>query len=202
MLDWITTIIETLSYPGIVLLMALENLFPPLPSELIMPLAGYVASQGRLATPWVIAAGTVGSVLGALALYYLGGRLGEERIRAWADQHGGWVALSGEDIDRAKLWLDRHGGAAVLICRLVPGIRSVISIPAGVARMPLPSFLAYTTVGTALWTALLTGAGHLLGANFQNVQKVLEPVATVVLVGIALAFVVRVVRRRAAQRAA
>jgi membrane protein DedA with SNARE-associated domain len=202
MLDWITNTIRTLSYPGIALLMLLENLFPPLPSELIMPLAGYVASRGELNTVGVIVAGTLGSVLGALPLYCLGRRLGEERIRAWADQHGHWVALSGEDIERAKQWLDRHGGAAVLVCRLVPGIRSVISIPAGVDQMPLPTFLAYTTVGAGVWTALLTGAGHLLGANFPQVEKFLGPVSTVVLVGIAVAFVVRVVRERGRRRAA
>lgn len=201
MLDWITTVIRTLSYPGIVLLMALENVFPPIPSELIMPLAGYVASQGHLNLLWVIVAGTVGSVLGALALYYLGRWMGEERVREWAERYGCWVALSGDDIDRASQWFDRHGGAAVLICRLVPGIRSVISIPAGINEMPLPVFLGYTTVGAAAWTALLAGAGHFLGASFRNVEKVLEPVSTAVLVIIALAFVVRIVRRHAEQRA-
>jgi membrane protein DedA with SNARE-associated domain len=196
MLDWITHIIQTLSYPGITLLMFLENVFPPLPSELIMPLAGYVASRGGLATVGVILAGTLGSILGALPPYYLGLRLGEERLCEWADRHGRWLALSGHDIERAKQWFDRHGAAAVLIGRLVPGIRSVISLPAGVDRMPLPLFLAYTTVGAGAWTALLTGAGHVLGTHYQIVDRFLGALSTAVIAGIVLAFAVRAVRRR------
>lgn len=196
MLDWIQRTMETLGYPGIALLMFLENVFPPIPSELIMPLAGFLTTRGEFSFAGVVVAGMLGSVLGALPLYGLGRVVGERRLTAWADRHGHWVALSGEDIARATGWLDRHGAKAVLFCRLVPGVRSLISIPAGFAAMPLPQFLLYSAVGTGLWAALLALLGRLLGARYKLVDRFLGPVAYVVLGGLAVAFAVRVWRRK------
>jgi membrane protein DedA with SNARE-associated domain len=194
MADWIINVIETTGYAGIVFLMFLENVFPPIPSELIMPLAGYMIAQGKQSAFGVIAAGTAGSVLGALPLYYAGYLVGEERLKALAEKYGCWLTVSPEELDRAKAWFDRHGAAAVLICRVVPALRSLISVPAGIASMNLVAFLAYTIVGAAIWTALLVYTGYALGANFEQVDKYLNPVSYVVVGVIAVTYVVRVVR--------
>lgn len=198
MVKWIKHIMDGLGYPGIALLMFLENVFPPIPSELIMPLAGFTTIDGELSFFGVVAAGTVGSVAGALPLYYLGKLVGQERLIAWADRYGRWLAVSGRDIVRTRDWFDRHGGKTVLICRLVPGVRSLISIPAGITRMPLVPFLLYTTIGAALWAALLAFAGRLLGENYGRVNTLLGPVTYVVIGGLVVAGVVWVVRRKTA----
>jgi membrane protein DedA with SNARE-associated domain len=196
MLEWITETMNSLGYVGIVLLMFLENVFPPIPSEIIMPLAGFTATQGRLSFVGVVIAGMLGSVLGALPLYYLGARVGEERLVGWADRHGRWLTVSGQDITRAVAWFNRHGGKAVFFARLVPGVRSLISIPAGIGRMKLPLFLLYSAMGTRLWAAFLAYLGHLLGENYEQVDAYLGPVSYVVLGALAVAFVVWVVQRR------
>jgi membrane protein DedA with SNARE-associated domain len=122
---------ETLGYAGVAFLMFLENVFPPIPSELIMPLAGFSAARGEMTLWGVIVAGSVGSVLGQYPLYYLGRAVGPERLHRWADRHGKWLTVSGKDIEKAREWLNRRGPIAVLLCRLVPGVRSLISIPRG-----------------------------------------------------------------------
>jgi membrane protein DedA with SNARE-associated domain len=204
MADWVTNAVETLGVWGVLLLMFLENVLPPIPSELIMPLAGFQSSRPDGMNFWaVVAAGTAGSVLGALPLYYLGRVIGRERLRGWVERHGHWLALSPDDIDTAERWFSRHCGAAVFLCRLVPGVRSLISIPAGLHRMPLPRFLLYTTVGTAIWAGVLAYLGRVLGANYGRVEKWLGPVTYVVVGGIVIAYAVRVIRlRRKAHRAA
>jgi len=195
MSDWIKSILESFSYPGLVLLMFLENVFPPIPSELIVPLAGFFSTTGDMTLWGIIIAGTVGSVLGALPLYYLGRVAGEERLRRWCDRHGKWLGVSGNDIDKSKRWFDRHGAKAVLFCRIVPGIRSFIPIPAGLAKMPIPAFLLYSTLGSAVWTTLLALAGRALGNNYEQVEKVVGPISTAVLVGIVVTIVARAIRQ-------
>jgi membrane protein DedA with SNARE-associated domain len=194
MAQWVMRMMHSAGNPAIALLMFIENVFPPIPSELIMPLAGYMVAQGKLTLLGVIVAGTIGSVLGALPLYYVGRRVGEKRLKELADRHGRWVTVSGDEIEKAKRWFDRHGGLAVFFCRLIPGVRSLISIPAGIAEMSLPGFLAYTTVGSAIWVALLAWLGHLLGANFKQVEKYLDPASWVVLGGLVVMYVWRVAR--------
>ena len=181
-------------YFGLGLLMALENLLPPLPSELILPLAGYMAGRGQLAAGWVVAVGTVGSVLGTLPLFALGRRLGERRVRDLAGRHGRWITVSPEHIDRAGAWLRRHGAWAVVLCRLVPGLRSLVAVPAGIAGMRLPVFIACTTLGAAVWTGLLTGAGYLLGSRFHEIDRYLDPVSGVVLGALVAWYLWRVIR--------
>ncbi len=169
-------------YFGIVFLMFIENVFPPIPSEFIMPLAGFMVTDGKFSLIGVVIAGTVGSVLGALPLYYLGAKLGEDRLKQFAEKHGRWLTLSPNDIDRADAWFDRHGAIAVLLCRLVPGIRSFISIPAGFNRMNLASFLFFTLIGAAIWTSILAYAGYVLGTNFRQIGEYLD-VATYIVFG-------------------
>ena len=194
MAQWVMRMMSSAGNPAIVLLMFIENVFPPIPSELIMPLAGYMAGQGRLALAGIIIAGTIGSVLGALPLYAAGRKVGEKRLKELADRHGRWVTVSSDEIHQARKWFDRHGGLAVLFCRLVPGVRSLISIPAGIARMNLAAFLAYTLVGSAVWAGLLAWLGYVLGSNFRQVEKYLDPVSWAVLGGLLAWYAWRVIR--------
>ena len=157
-----------------------------------MPLAGFMAAEGKHTLLGVVASGAIGSVLGALPLYYTGYFLGEERLKAFADKHGRWLTVSREDLEKAKKWFDQHGRLAVLICRLMPGIRSLISIPAGIAKMNMASFLCFTAIGAALWTALLALSGYILGAKFEKVGEYLNPISYVVLAVIVIIYIKRV----------
>lgn len=182
MFDWIVWAIGTLGAAGVGLLMFLENVFPPIPSELIMPLAGFTAAQGDTSFPAILAAGTLGSLAGAVLWYWIGRRLGAERLKQLAARHGRWLTICPEDIDRSNDWFGRHGGAAVFFGRLVPTVRTFISVPAGVARMSPWRFLAWTTAGTTIWTALLAGAGYLLQSQYARVSDWLNPVSAGVVV--------------------
>ena len=199
MLEWIQNTMTSLGYPGVALLMFLENVFPPIPSELIMPLAGFTAGRGDLSFVGVVLAGALGSLLGQLPLYYLGRWVGEDKLVAWADRYGKWLTVSGNDIKKADDWFDKHGHKTVFFARLVPGLRSLISIPAGLSEMQLPTFLIYSALGTGLWALLLAALGGLLGENYEAVDTYLGPVAFVVLGGLAVWALVWVVRRRRAQ---
>jgi membrane protein DedA with SNARE-associated domain len=185
MFEWITSIIRRLGYIGVAMLTLLENVFPPIPSELVIPLAGYVAAQGDLRLWLVIVMGTVGSLAGAWLWYELGRRIGEARLRTWIERHGRWLTLGTKDIDRAQDWFRRHGAAAVFIGRLVPGVRTYVSLPAGFSGMPLPTFLLYSALGTGMWTAALAGAGVLLKANFTRVSDSLNVVTNLLLIAFA-----------------
>lgn len=200
--QWITNTIASMGYVGVFLLTLLETVFPPIPSELIMPLAGYLVSQGKMTLIGVIIAGTAGSVIGALLLYWVGRKVGEERVKTFVDKHGRWLTLSRRDIEQASAWFSRHGAWAVFACRLIPGLRSLISIPAGINRMSLPLFLAATTLGSALWTALLVYLGYLLGANFEQVGHYIGPVSKVVLAVIVVWYLWRVFTHKGAPREA
>ena len=189
-------IVSSGGYFGIVVLMFIENVFPPVPSEIIMPLAGYMASDGKVSLFGVVLAGTVGSVLGALPLYYAGRRFGEDRLKDFADRRGRWLTLSRNDIEGAKRWFDRHGHVAVLWCRLVPGVRSLISIPAGIAGMNMFPFIAYTALGAAIWTSLLTYIGYFLANNFTKVGEYLDPISWVVFGAIAIIYCIRVIQHK------
>jgi membrane protein DedA with SNARE-associated domain len=198
--NWVEDILQQLGYLGLAFLMFLENVFPPIPSELIMPLAGFLVAKGELNYAGVVLAGTVGSVIGALPLYWLGRKLGKQRVIDWADRHGRWLTISGKHIERATAWLDRHGTKAIFFGRLIPGVRSLISVPAGIARMNFGVFLALTTLGSALWSALLAGAGYLLGSSFEKVESVVGPVSNAILVGVAMLYLWRVATGRGRKR--
>ncbi|MDF3918326.1 DedA family protein [Salinicola salarius] len=173
--------VDTLSYFGLVLLMFAENLFPPIPSELIMPLAGYLSSQGKLSLIGAIVAGTIGSVLGALPFYGVARWFGHDRMSAFVERHGHWLALSRRDLDRADRIFKRHGGWIVLFGRLVPGVRSLISLPAGVYAMPIGRFLLLTASGSAIWSAFLAVAGYQLAENFRALEAYIGPASKLVL---------------------
>ncbi|AFZ32756.1 SNARE associated Golgi family protein [Gloeocapsa sp. PCC 7428] len=195
MLEWITNTMSSLGYLGIGLLMFLENLFPPIPSELIMPLAGFTVARGQMQFIPAIAAGVLGTVLGALPWYYAGKILGTERLQQLADKYGKWISISSKDIIKADRWFDRHGGKAVFFCRLVPGVRTLISLPAGISEMHLFPFLLYSTLGTLLWVGFLTYLGYVLGDNYELVDEYLGPVSKIVVVTLVIAFILWVVRK-------
>lgn len=184
--EWIHSTTTALGYPGIALLMFIENVFPPLPSELIMPLAGFAAAEGDLSLVGVIAAGSLGALLGQLPFYLLGRWLGEETLVSWADRYGRFLLLSGRDLERADRWFDRHGVRAVFFGRLVPGLRSLIPIPAGLSGMPVLRFLLYSLFGTVVWTLLLALLGFVLRQNYALVGRYLGSLPLVVIGAIAV----------------
>lgn len=156
---------------GVGLLVALEKVFPPIPSELILPLAGYLTGQGRMSLTGAIIAATIGSVIGALVLYYIAARLGEDRIRTFSKRYGTWLQISDEDLDKADGWFDRHGGTAALIGPLMPVARSAVSLPAGFRHMAVWKFTLYTTIGSAVWNSLLIGLGWWAGDQWHRIEQ-------------------------------
>jgi membrane protein DedA with SNARE-associated domain len=189
---FVESMMQKLGPFGIGLLMFLENVFPPIPSELIMPLAGYLATRGDMNIFIVIAAGTVGSLLGTLPWYYLGRRLGHDGVCKLASRQGRWLTMRPSDVDAASERFKRHGKASVVIGRLIPAVRTLISVPAGVANMPMGQFLAFSAIGTFVWTAALAMAGYLLGQAYETVADYVDPVSTAVLVGLVAVYVYRV----------
>lgn len=198
--EWVVRIMTSMSYWGIGLLMFLENLFPPIPSELIMPLAGFTVAKGQMQFGWAVFAGVVGTVLGALPWYYAGKFIGELRLRHLADRYGKWLTISGRDIDKANEWFTRHGVGAVFLCRLVPGVRTLISLPAGINEMPLVPFLFFSTLGTTIWVGFLTFLGLKLGENYALVDEWLAPVSKGVLLLLVGGFAFWIWKRRKAVR--
>jgi membrane protein DedA with SNARE-associated domain len=191
---WIRDAIEAMGYVGIALIMLLENLVPPIPSELVMPFAGFLVAENRLTFVGVVAAGTLGAVLGALVLYGIGAWAGEPLVRRFLHRYGRWLSVSEADLDRALAAFGKHGTPIVFGGRLVPLIRSLISLPAGMQRMPLGRFLLLTTLGSALWNIALTYAGLTLGRNWETVLGFLsqyQKLTLAVLVTLALLWFVR-----------
>jgi membrane protein DedA with SNARE-associated domain len=179
MFEWITKVVATLGYTGVAALTFLENVFPPIPSEVVIPLAGYVAAEGNLRIGMVIAAGSAGSLLGAALWYEAARHLGERRLRTWVERHGRWVTLGVRDVEKSQAWFKRHGNTAVLIGRLVPGVRTLVSVPAGFAGMRRGPFLVYSAAGTVVWTAALAGAGLILKSQFALVGDYINTVTNV-----------------------
>jgi membrane protein DedA with SNARE-associated domain len=194
---WVLDVIDAMGAVGVAALVALENLFPPLPSEVVLPLAGFLAGQGKLSLAAVLVAATVGSVVGALVLYWAGAALGRDRMRRMAER---LPLMDADDVDRAQGWFDRHGRSAVLVGRLVPGVRSLVSIPAGIARMPLLPFVGYTTLGSAAYNAVLVLLGHQLGSRWTSVERYSDPinygVYGLIVVGVLVAVLRRARHRR------
>lgn len=185
-IDWVISIMEAIGSPGVGLAVFLENVFPPIPSEVILPLAGFTASQGSINVVAAFIWATVGSLTGAYFLYYLGAAIGAHRLRKIA----AWMWLvKVEDVDNALAWFDKYGKASILIGRVIPGIRSLISIPAGIDRMNPLTFGLYTLLGSSVWNALLIYCGWVLGENWHAVEGVIDQYSKVVYALVALALV-------------
>ncbi|MFF5179359.1 DedA family protein [Micromonospora sp. NPDC000316] len=165
---WVAMVIEAMGPLGVALLVALESIIPPIPSEIVLAMAGFLAHEGQFNVFLVVLTATVGSLVGALALYWLGAALGEERLKRWLDHI---PLVDRDDLERADRWFERHGRWAVLIGRVVPVVRSLVSVPAGANRMPLGEFILLTTIGSGVWNGLVVGAGYLLGSRWQDVGR-------------------------------
>ena len=194
----VTDIIAALGPIGVGVLVALETVFPPIPSELILPLSGYLASRGRMSLAAVVIGATLGSLAGALALYWAGAALGQKRLRRLAERT---PLVEVDDLERAEGWFDRHGGLAVLIGRVVPVVRSLVSVPAGVERMPLWRFVLYTIIGSGVYNLVLIGLGYVLGSRWKTVEQYSNylnyAIYAAILVAVGLFALKRVRRRRA-----
>lgn len=196
-----TDVMDTLGEVGVGVLVLAENVFPPIPSEVVLPLAGYLASRGRMDLGLVVLAATLGSVVGALLLYEVGARTGRHRLRRLVDR---MPLLEVADLDRSEAWFARHGEASVLIGRCLPVVRSLISVPAGVEGMPRWRFVLLTAVGSGAWNAAFVLGGWALGTRFTEVERysgwLNAAVYTAIAVLLALG-VRRALRRRASERA-
>ncbi|MFS0756133.1 DedA family protein [Noviherbaspirillum sp. 1P10PC] len=196
MFEHIVQFLSQSGYSGVFALMALENIFPPIPSEMIMPMAGFAAARGELNIVAVLVAGVAGSVVGTLPWYYAGRLYGKERLKNVASRHGRWITVGPDDIEKALDTFQKHGRKAVFFGRLVPAIRTLISVPAGIAKMSMIKYLLYSTAGSLIWTGLLAAAGYLLQAEYQLVAKYVDPVSKTIVGIIVTLYVYRVVTYR------
>lgn len=182
---WVVDVIDAIGYLGVALLVALENLFPPIPSEIVLPFAGFTSGQGEANFFGMVLAATIGSLVGAWILYLIAAWIGPVRLRALFARYEKVLRIKPDDLDRAEGWFDNHSRSAVLICRCVPLIRSLVSIPAGFRRMSPVTFTIYTALGSLVWNFALIGAGHLLGERWKETESVVSVFQYVVIAAIA-----------------
>ncbi|WP_380788382.1 DedA family protein [Sphingomonas sp. R86521] len=188
MTEFILNLIAWGGYIGIFLLMALENIVPPVPSEVIMGLGGMAVARGDMALLPLVAWGTAGSVAGNYFWYYLGRHIGYERFRPFIARHGRWLTLEWRDVERLHAFFVRHGIWVVFVFRFMPTFRTVISLPAGMTRMPVWKFLLWTAAGTAIWNTILAYAGIAMGAHFGDLDRYVGPVAVAIMVVIVVGY--------------
>ena len=191
MSDWVIRLIEQSGYLGVGFLMFLETIFPPIPSEVIMSVAGVAAGQGKLDYALVVASGTSGAMLGNIVWYLAARALGIARLEPIVRRWGRWLTITWPELLRAEKWFRKNGIAFVLLGRVMPTLRSLVSVPAGLLKMRFRSFFIASTVGTAAWTALLAGAGYTLGQQYRDVDKVLGPASNAIMVILIIAYVHR-----------
>ncbi len=203
--SWVQDVINQFGYFGVALLVIIENVFPPIPSEIVLPFAGFVAQQGAGAAQsdtsviGMMIAATIGSVVGALILYFVSAAIGPDRLRAFVEKFGKWFGVKAADLVRAEAWFDRRSSLAVLVGRCVPLIRSIVSIPAGFRRMKLSSFVVLTALGSAVWNIALIGAGAVLKDQWDRVGDyvgVFQWVVILAIVVFVVRFVISLVKRR------
>ena len=191
MSDWVVRLIDQSGYLGVAFLMFLETIFPPIPSEVIMPVAGVAAGQGKLHYGLVVAAGTSGAMLGNVVWYLAARALGVHRLEPIIRRYGRWLTITWPEVQRAEKWFAEHGVFFVFLGRLLPTVRSLVSVPAGLLRMRFKRFLFASTLGTAAWTAILAGAGYKLGENIAEIDKVLGPASNAILLVLFMGYVWR-----------
>lgn len=179
--NWIIQIIESLGYFGIAFLMFLDNVFPPIPSEVIMPSAGYTASRGQLQIIGVIIAGSIGSILAAAVLYAIGRKIPKKALFRWVDRYGRYLFIHSKDLEKALNWFERYGHRIVFWGRMIPAVRSLISIPAGMSQMPFSKFMLYSSLGTIIWTTFLACIGFYFGENQEVMFTIMHRVGYIIL---------------------
>ncbi|MHA6483048.1 DedA family protein [Paenibacillus sp. strain BS8-2] len=188
--SWITDFMEQYGYFGILMMIALENLFPPIPSEVILTFGGFMTTYTKLTPVGVIMVATLGSLIGAIILYVIGRLLGVERLERIIDRWGKVIRVKKEDVRKADAWFDKYGYWAVLLCRMVPLIRSLISLPAGMSGMKVVPFLFFTTIGTLIWNTILVSVGTAVGGNWTEIVEFMDVYSNIVYAIIALAVLV------------
>ena len=191
---WIIKLVNDTHYWGVGFLMFLETVFPPVPSEVIMTVAGVSVARGNMDFAGVVASGTAGAMLGNYLLFLLAIKFGKERLQRFLEKYGRWLTLHWTDIERGQALFARHGSIIVLVARMLPTFRSLISIPAGIFKMSHRRFLVFSTIGTAGWSAALAGAGYALGSQFAEVEKILGPVSTAIIALIVVTYARRMWR--------
>ena len=191
MTDWVIRLIDGTGYTGVFLLMLLETVFPPVPSEVIMPVAGLRAANGPMSIGGVIAAGTAGAMTGNLFWYLVARWVGAGRLKRFVVRHGRWLALDWYDVEKIEKLFGRFGDWVVLLGRMLPTARTMISVPAGFLRMHLGRFFFWSAGGTAVWSGALAFAGYLLGMQFGQVEKVIGPISSAIIVLIVLGYIWR-----------
>ncbi len=199
MIDWATEVIDSIGLLGVAMLVALESVIPPIPSELVLLLAGFNVDQGNFSFLGAVIAATIGSVVGALILYALGAFLSEERLMWLLHKVGRFVGFTKKDIDRGFDWFERHGAPVVFFGRLIPLVRSVVSVPAGAARMPLTKFVLWTALGSAVWNVVWVAIGQVLGDQWEKADAwagTFQYVVVALIAVVGLGFIVRNLRRR------
>ncbi len=194
MQDWILSIMNQFGYLGVFLLIAIENIFPPIPSEVILLFGGFMTTHTNLNIVGMIIASTLGSLVGAIALYYIGKILNKERLKKIVSGKVGKILrIKNSDIDKADQWFDTKGNKTVFFCRFIPIVRSLISIPAGMSEMNMGKFLLYTTAGSAIWNSVLVFIGNRVGENWTNILGIFDQYSHIVLILLIIAFIIFVV---------
>lgn len=186
MSEWIINIMEQLGYLGIALLMFLDNVFPPIPSEVIMPSAGFTSAQGQLSLIGVIVAGSLGSLIAAATLYWIGRKISHDALFRWVNQYGKYLFIKTDDVKKALDWFEKYGHRVVFFGRMIPAVRSLISIPAGMSHMPFWKFMTYSTLGTVIWTTFLATVGYYFGNNTALMQQIFSNVGYMIVAIVAL----------------
>lgn len=181
MTAWIISIMEQLGYLGIALLMFLDNVFPPIPSEIIMPSAGFTASKGELVLTGVIIAGSIGSLLAAAVLYWIGRKIPQQQIFKFVDRYGKYLFIKHSDVEKSLNWFEKHGHRIVFFGRMIPAVRSLISVPAGMSQMPFWKFMTYSALGTIIWTTFLASVGYYFGNNTALMHQIFSQVGYVII---------------------
>ena len=191
MSDWVVRLIEQTGYLGVGFLMFLETVFPPIPSEVIMPVAGVAAAKGKMTFAGVVASGTAGAMLGNTVWYLAARALGVHRLKPMIDRHGRWLTVTWPEVQRAERWFARHGTFFVFFGRLLPTVRSLVSVPAGLLRMRFRTFFLASVLGTAMWTTILAGAGYKLKENVAEVETMIGPASNAILIVLGLGYLWR-----------
>lgn len=200
MSDWVIRLIEDAGYLGVGFLMFLETVFPPIPSEVIMSVAGVSAAKGQMSLLWAIVAGTAGAMLGNIFWYLVARALGIIRLRPFIDRHGRWLTLNWREVERAEGWFRRYGTFFVFLGRMLPTVRSLVSVPAGLLKMRFRSFFVFSTIGTAGWTAAIAVAGYKLRERFAEVDQWLGPISNAILATLVLCYLWRLVTYKPVER--
>jgi membrane protein DedA with SNARE-associated domain len=198
--DWVVRLVEQSGYLGVAFLMFLETVFPPIPSEVIMPVAGVTASKGKLDLTLVIMSGTTGAMLGNILWYLAARALGIVRLKPLIDRYGRWLTVNWTEVERAEKWFSRNGVFFVFLGRMLPTVRTLVSVPAGLLKMRFRTFVLASTLGTVGWTTLLATAGYQLGENYAEIDSFIGPASNAILAVLALGYLWRVVTHRGEER--